>query len=313
MGIGEADPWRFQYFDHIPCPDGIDIPTEDADAWMWFPRHRWVYDKLAIARSQGIAAAPHGVMPPRFPVFSKPITNLRGMGIGSQTIASADAYAAALTPGHFWMELLEGEHVSTDVAVVKGRAAWWRHATGIPRPGGTFDRWMVHAEHRPQLEAACGGWIAENLTDYTGMLNLETIGGRIIEAHLRFADQWPDLYGDGWVEAVIGLYANGTWNYADAARRTGFSVVLFAPSGPNYRHPQAAVLEAARRRPGISSIQITFHQDWDAARHAMPPGGFRLAIVNCHDLGAGRAMRALLRDALADALPSKIHYLQGAA
>ena len=32
---------------------------------------------------------------------------------------------------------------------------------------------------------------------YTGMVNFETIGGRIIEAHLRFADQWPDLYGGG--------------------------------------------------------------------------------------------------------------------
>jgi hypothetical protein len=30
------------------------------------------------------------------------------------------------------------------------------------------------------------------------MVNLETIGGRIIEVHLRFADQWPDLYGARW-------------------------------------------------------------------------------------------------------------------
>ena len=28
----------------------------------------------------------------------------------------------------------------------------------------------------------------------------------------------------------------------------------------------------------------------------MPPGGFRLAIVNCWDLDAGRAVRARLRD-----------------
>ena len=46
--------------------------------------HRWIYDKLAVALSQGLDAAPHGVMPPRFPVFSKPIMNLRGMGSGSQ-------------------------------------------------------------------------------------------------------------------------------------------------------------------------------------------------------------------------------------
>jgi hypothetical protein len=42
---------------------------------------------------------------------------------------------------------------------------------------------------------------------YTGMLNFETIDARIIEVHMRFADQWPDLYGEGWVEALIGLYA----------------------------------------------------------------------------------------------------------
>src|SRR5271165_1966547 len=162
MAICEADPWRLQYFDGIPCPDNVDIPTEDADAWTWYPAHRWVYDKLRVAQSQGIAAAPHGVMPPAFPVFSKPIVNLRGMGIGSRVIASAQEYRATLTPGHLWMELLEGEHLSSDAAVENGRAVWWCHATGIPRPGGTFDRWVVHAEPRPELEAACAAWIRAN-------------------------------------------------------------------------------------------------------------------------------------------------------
>ena len=297
MAICEADPWRLQYFDGIPCPDGVDIPTEDADAWSWFPAHRWVYDKLAIAQSQGIAAAPHGVMPSAFPVFSKPIVNLRGMGVGSRVIASVEDYYSALTPGHFWMELLQGEHVSSDVAVENGRPVWWRHATGIPRPGGTFDRWVVHADTRPTLEAACGAWIGTHLSDYTGMLNLETIGGRIIEVHLRFADQWPDLYGAGWVEALIRLYADRRWTFTDGTRRTGYSVVLFAPFGPRYRHPAATLVAGLTVQPGISSIQITFHESRDPDLHAMPPGGFRLAIVNCHDLGAGRAVRETLRQA----------------
>ena len=45
------------------------------------------------------------------------------------------------------------------------------------------------------------------------MLNLETIGGTIIEAHLRFADQWPDLYGPGWVDALVRLYEQGEWDF----------------------------------------------------------------------------------------------------
>ena len=101
------------------------------------------------------------------------------------------------------MTLLEGRHVSSDVAVVDGAPRWWRHVTGKPAGEGTFDYWIVHAEPDAGIEARCGAWMQQNLAGYTGMLNLETIGGTIIEAHLRFADQWPDLYGPGWVDAVV--------------------------------------------------------------------------------------------------------------
>lgn len=302
MAIREADPWRTQYFEADACPEGVEIPTEDADAWAWYPDHRWVYDKLRVALSQGQEAAPHGVMPAAFPVFSKPVVNLRGMGVGSRVVASAAEYAAGWTAGHFWMRLLDGEHVSSDVAVVDGQAVWWRHATGVPGPGGTFDRWVVHAAARPGLEAACGDWIARHLGGYTGMVNLETIGGGacggagIIEVHLRFADQWPDLYGPGWVAALIGLYARGRWDFGDAARRDGFSVVLFGPPGRAWRHPPAGLVEAVQGMAGVSSVQVTFHEDKAPELHAMPPGGFRLAIVNCWDLEAGRAARRRLAD-----------------
>ena len=80
MPIHEADPWRLQYFSQVET--AANITTEDTDAWQWYPAHRWVYDKLAVALSQGLDAGPHGTPPPRFPVFSKPIINLKGMGAG---------------------------------------------------------------------------------------------------------------------------------------------------------------------------------------------------------------------------------------
>jgi hypothetical protein len=46
--------------------------------------------------------------------------------------------------------------------------------------------------------------------------------------------------------------------------------------------------------PQVASVQITFHEDKPADQHAMPPGGFRLAIVNCWDLEVGRAAREKL-------------------
>jgi hypothetical protein len=301
MPICEVDPWRFQYFENVDCPADVRISTEDADSWEWFPEHRWIYDKLRVALSQGLQAAPHGVMPPSFPVFSKPIMNMRGMGTGSCAIHSAEEYRAALTPGHFWCTLLTGPHVSSDAALVDGEARWWRHTTGAAAPGGTFDYWHVHAEAMPEIEDWCGAWAREQLRGYTGMVNFETIGGRIIEAHLRFADQWPDLYGRGWVDAVVRLHVTGDWSYADDRRRDGYSVVLFGPHGPRYRHPPQALIDDVLATPGVSSVQITFHEDKAPEHHAMPPGGFRLAIVNAFDLPAGVAARERLHEAL---LPS---------
>jgi hypothetical protein len=298
MPIEEADPWRLQYFKDVPCPAHVRIPTEDADAWLWYPKQRWVYDKLAVALSQGLAAGPHGTRPPRFPIFSKPMMNLRGMGVDSRIVASAEEYARHLTPGHMWMTLLTGDHVSSDVAVVSGKPMWWRHVTASPGVLGTFDYWTVHAAPNPHVEKYCAGWVGRHLSDYTGMLNLETIGGRIIEVHLRFADQWPDLYGPGFVEALIELYQNGTWNFADTERRDGHSVVLFGANGTRYRHPPASIIEAALRLPHVSSVQITFHEDRDPETHAMPPGGFRLAIVNAWDLRAGMEARECLKAAI---------------
>jgi hypothetical protein len=277
MPIHECDPWRLQYFEHVSCPDELIIPTDDPDSWQLYPAHRWIYDKMAVALSQGLEAAPHGVMPPRFPVFSKPTTNLRGMGVGSRVIVSEADYQAAQTAGHFWCTLLTGPHVSSDVALVDGRARWWRHTTGVTGPGGTFDYWHIHPEAMPDVEDWCGAWSGKHLAGYTGMVNFETIGSRIIEAHLRFADQWPDLYGPNWVEAVVHLYATGEWEYPDTNRSAGSSVQ-----------------KQVRGMPGVSSVQITFHEDKDAEHHAMPPGGFRLAVINAQSLAAGQAARERL-------------------
>jgi hypothetical protein len=42
-------------------------------------------------------------------------------------------------------------------------------------------------------------------------------------------------------------------------------------------------------------VQITFHEDMEPEHHAMPPGGFRLAVVNAWDLQSAVAGRELLR------------------
>jgi hypothetical protein len=304
MPICEADPWRMQYFKDVICPDDVRIPTEDFDAYEWNPAHHWVYNKLLIAETQGLTCAPHGVVPRSFPVFSKPLINLRGMGAGSRVLASRAEYERHETGGHFWMTLLEGEHVSSDIAVERGHAVWFRHSRGIPSGQGTFDYWTVEAEPRTAMEGYCSAWVTRHLAGYTGMVNVETIGGRIIEVHLRFSDQWPDLYGADWLAAMVRLYARGEWVFNAGKVRTGYSVVLFGPHGMQYHFPPAERIQALSATPGVTSVQLTFHEHRRADSHAMPPGGFRLAVVNAWDLEAGRLVRAELAALFGFAVPA---------
>ena len=114
-----VDSWRWQYFAGQPCPDDVVVPIDDATAWDLHVEHRAIYNKLTICDSQGLPNGPHGTTPPRFPVFSKPIYNMRGMGTGSRVIATAEEYEASVQPGHMWMKLLKGPHVSTDIALAR--------------------------------------------------------------------------------------------------------------------------------------------------------------------------------------------------
>jgi hypothetical protein len=287
------DPWRLQYFEHVPCPDDVAIAVDDLDCWDLYPDKRFIYDKLLIAQSQGLACGLHSDLPQQFPVFAKPRINLKGMGFGSYLIPDAEAFHVTMGDGQMWMVRLEGPHVSTDCAMVRGHVAWMRHANGTAWHGGTFKHWIIEAAPNPALETYLLKWLSRVLPSFTGMINIESIGGRVIEAQLRFADQWCDLNGKGWLDAVVELYARGEWNFADGARHDGWSIPLFARHGTVPPHPSAEVQSRIRGLPHIKSLQITYLLD-DGDNHTMPPGGFRLAVINATDFEAGVAARAEL-------------------
>lgn len=299
MPICERDPWRFQYFEDVACPADVNVPTDDIDSFEWYPKFRWVYEKLNIAKSQGLPCGTRDSSPPHFPVFAKPNINLRGMGLDSQIIRTQTEFER-LPDGHMWMPLLEGEHISTDCAIVDGEMKWIRHALGFPWTDGMFTHWVIETEHRVELNQFLSRWVKGNMTGYTGMMNFETIGGKIIETHLRFADQWCDLYGPRWFDALVTLYGEGNWSLPDEPQRKGYSVPLFAKHGLVPQHPSADLQNAIRALPEVSSLQITFYPSKAGSAHPMPPGGFRLGIINCWDLDAGLEARMKLAEGFPD-------------
>lgn len=286
MPILVRDPWRKQYFDHVRCPEHVVVPIDDMDAWDLYPDARHIYDRLHVALVQGLPAGPHGTTPNQFPLFSKPIINLKGMGIGSRVIPTLLDYEHSYEAGHFWMPVLTGVHVSTDCALIDGTIVWARHATGSVFRDGMFRYWTIHATRDHELIAKLQSFATSELPNYTGMVNFETIDDVIIEAHLRFADQWCDLYGRSWVEAVVQLYDAGQWFFSEAEHE-GFSIPLFADERFEYEVPCQKIQDAIRARSGISSLQITFDPVKANADHARPPGGLRLVLINAWDYLAG--------------------------
>ncbi len=289
MPFTHYDPPQEAIFAAVRC-GAVEIPVDDVGAWVAYPRERWVYDRLAVAQTQGLPCGPHGVEPPRYPVFSKPIVNLWGMGTGARVVRRAREFV--YQPGHFWMPLLSGRHVSTDVALVPGRAAWMAHTVGHPGPAGTFRAWEVLPRRLPAIERLVAAWCRRHLPRRTGTVNVETLGGTIIEVHLRFSPQFMDLYGEGWLDAVARLHCEGVWEFRGAPPR-GWSLPLFTTEDGVYEADESQV---ERAREGVLRLQLTYARGVPLSREAHPAGGYLLAYVNCLDLGAGRrALRRLRR------------------
>jgi len=266
------------------------IGVSDAEAWRLNPRHRWVYNKLELAVTQGVTAAPTGVPPARYgfapetTVFLKPITNLFGLSKGARPVP---AEAIPEEPGYFWSELLTGEQTSTDVMVQSGRAVWFAHTSASPQRVDTRPVYWRIGGSAPTVEAQLTEWIAANLPDYTGITNFELLQGYVIEAHLRGSNAFIEFYGPGWVRDWARLVDTGRW--AERGPPPGgyvFSCFTDA-SGP------VAQDTALQARLAADGIQL----EWDLTDAGAPHGG-RIAILRVSDEAQGWSALERLGEAL---------------
>lgn len=266
------DLWEEAYFKNITVPTNVIIPVGDIDAYQLYPDYNWVYDKTKICKTQDIVYAPTPVNAENYPVFVKPITNLWGMGAGAHPVYSYTEMKETFQPGSFWMPYYEGHHYSTDCAIIDGELQWVCHTEAYPFSNmpGTFDYWEVKPNDILNVCILIIDWVREYLSNYTGMLNVETIGDKIIEIHLRLSPQFIDLYPADFLKAVVKLYDQEVWDF-DNPREIGYSLALFATEYiENFK-----LLEKPQE---ILSVQDCTKGDLVDA--SQPLGGVRLAVIN---------------------------------
>jgi len=176
--------------------------TYDSDAWIAYPEHRWVFNKLALALRLNYIAGPAGIaIPYEGDYIVRPTYNLSGMGVGARRmrLESGDNYS--VRPGEFWCEFFEGPHITVDYA--------WQGNMLVPVFAAQgevddvelfrFTKWQRIVP--PQLHIP--GWIQE--FENVPRINIEFIDGHIIEIHLR-----PGIDFPGDATEIVPIWSDST-------------------------------------------------------------------------------------------------------
>jgi hypothetical protein len=197
---------------------------DDKDVWASCPtEYLWIYDKLILARKLGYSAAPAGIAVDRPGWYIvRPITNIRMGGRGAQRLWLTPDDTDLVPDGYFWSESFEGPHTSADFHWGIATLAVEGYRTD-PTRLDRFSRWqrIDHSLYRfPQ--------ILGSLWQLTPWVNVEYIGDRIIEVHLRWNDDFANHAGTTiypvWSDESIAQPPHTMWYASACGDRLGFWV-----------------------------------------------------------------------------------------
>ena len=167
------------------------LPKNDLNAWNKYKEYNFLYNKMFIANLENLKYAPMPIEPDNYPVVSKPIINLYGMGLSSCIIKSKKEFYQNWLSTNFWCEYLDGNHYSWDIVIRKGKIMYnicfLGHKFSDSDRFGCFSYWELITEEI-NIPNNIQNLIKLYLKNFTGNLNIETIAGKIIEVHLRMGD-----------------------------------------------------------------------------------------------------------------------------
>jgi len=163
----------------------IFYPKNDIDAYVMYPKYSDVYNKLNISKFQNVLSNPFPILPIKYPIISKPIINLNGMGLGAKIIKSEKEFYKDIESTNFWSTYLEGDHYSWDIILRNGKILYYTCFFGKKWKFGTFKFWRQEDKEIPNNVIKI---LEKFLVKFTGNINMETIGDIVIEVHLRMGD-----------------------------------------------------------------------------------------------------------------------------
>jgi hypothetical protein len=183
---------------------------DDCDVWKFIDgEDAWIYDKLILSKRLGYYCGPAGVAPEHSGDYIvRPISNYRMMGRGS-SVMHINAGEDIIPDGYFWCEVFTGRHLTFDYNYGVQDIA----AEGF-KDGERTDRFTSWKQIQDQFTLPP---IIFSVAIKYEWLNIEVIGDKIIEVHLRYND---DFHGHDANE-IIPIWKEDFYD-SPCADRVGF-------------------------------------------------------------------------------------------
>jgi hypothetical protein len=172
----------------------IRMETDDRDVFHQLPRNmKRFYDKLWIAKSQNLSCGSLSDSSPFIlPAVIKPRVNLAGFGIGMSVARKKNDILSRINDMRYgeliWMPFFVGDVLSTDMVIANGSIVQNRTVRGVPNRlrDGSFEWWQSEPYYK--IPQRIRRWIRKYFFAFTGVVNMELIGDKMIECHLRLGE-----------------------------------------------------------------------------------------------------------------------------
>ncbi len=197
------------------------IPDFDYQAFYKYNDHNFVYDKLWIAKSQGLMAGNLNKLKKNdnihLPIFIKPRW-------GHETATSKNCFKIKSwdeldnyrhIPDMMWSEFINAKEQMTDYIMLNGKIMYQITYIYSDSQNEFIDDWKYISPDNKPIPLITD-WVNRHLSDFTGAVNVQYRDDKIIEVGLRLARGGAYILSTKnkvLIENINNVVENGKWTY----------------------------------------------------------------------------------------------------
>ena len=216
--MGYFNPYIDKFSTHLTN----EMPFFDNTCYERYPRFKNVYDKLWVVKSQGLAGGRLEKLKGKedkvaYPIFIKPRWgHLSASSKNCFKIESAEELKKYINYKHMmWSEYIDASENMTDYVMLKGKIVHQLTYVYSEKQNGFSDVWkLISPESEPASNIT--EWVNQHMTEYTGIVNVQSRDNKIIEVGLRLARGGAYLLSTenaALITNVNNIFLKKEWNY----------------------------------------------------------------------------------------------------